>query len=80
MGGLLYVGPLYREELAVEALLTRKELSNLLQVPTSTLNQWASQGKGPVYLIVGRHSRYRRQDVERWLDDQARLAEAGGRS
>jgi excisionase family DNA binding protein len=62
--------------MAVEALLTRKELADLLQVPTSTLHQWASQGKGPTYLIVGRHSRYRLQDIERWLEGQAKVGEA----
>jgi excisionase family DNA binding protein len=67
----------HRKEMSVEALMTRKELADLLQVPTSTLHQWASKGTGPTYLIVGRHSRYRRQDVERWLEDQARV---GGRS
>ncbi len=60
----------------MDRLLTRVELSELLHVPTSTLNNWASQGKGPTYLIVGRHARYRPQDVERWLEGQARDAVA----
>jgi excisionase family DNA binding protein len=77
-GGFMMALGRHRKEMAVEALLTRAEVAELMKVPTSTLHQWASQGKGPTYLIVGRHSRYRLRDVERWLEGQAR--EAGVRS
>jgi excisionase family DNA binding protein len=56
----------------VEKLLSRSECADIIGVPASTLANWASEGKGPRYLRVGRHSRYRPADVERWLDAQTR--------
>jgi excisionase family DNA binding protein len=48
-------------------LLTSDELSAELKIPKGTLNNWASQGLGPAFVKVGRHRRYRREDVEAWL-------------
>lgn len=50
-----------------ERLLTREEVANLLQIPPSTLAQWACRGEGPAFHRVGRWARYRTSDVERWL-------------
>lgn len=55
---------------AAEALAAPAEVADYLQVPERTLTQWRYQRKGPPYLKVGRHVRYRRRDVERWLDQQ----------
>lgn len=52
-------------------LLTPKQLCELLQVPLQTLYVWRGQGKGPRGFKVGRGIRYRRTDVERWLEKQA---------
>jgi excisionase family DNA binding protein len=41
-----------------------------LGVPTKTLEQWRYVGKGPAYAKVGKHVRYRRTDVDAWLDAQ----------
>ncbi|MGE4053099.1 MAG: helix-turn-helix domain-containing protein [Piscinibacter sp.] len=50
------------------ALLTPRQAADLLQVPTSTLAVWRSTGRVQLpYLKLGRHVRYRRDDVERWL-------------
>jgi hypothetical protein len=49
-------------------LLDSEELSTELKVPKATLDQWAYRRVGPAYIKVGRHRRYRRVDVERWLD------------
>ena len=47
---------------------TRLELADLLQIPEHTLAVWAMRGKGPPYVKVGeRLVRYRRSDVEAWL-------------
>jgi len=43
-------------------------LAEYLDVPLPTIYQWRYQGKGPTAIKVGRHVRYRRQDVERWLE------------
>lgn len=50
-----------------EPLMTTEELSAHLQVPIRTLSQWAYLKKGPTYMKVGRHRRYRLSDVEAWL-------------
>ena len=39
-----------------------------LKVPKATLDQWAYRRVGPPFMKIGRHRRYRRVDVERWLD------------
>jgi excisionase family DNA binding protein len=52
----------------LSALLTSADVSDRLLVPTRTLDQWAYQHKGPAYIRVGRHRRYRLEDVEAWLD------------
>ncbi len=46
--------------------LTRQEVADREKLPVATLNQWASQGKGPKYARFGRHARYRRSDVIAW--------------
>lgn len=51
-------------------------LAEYLDVPLPTIYQWRYQGKGPAAIKVGRHVRYRRQDVERWLASQTDSAGA----
>jgi hypothetical protein len=46
------------------------ELAKEIHVPAATLNQWRYRGVGPAYAKVGRHIRYRRRDVDRWLAGQ----------
>lgn len=41
--------------------------------PVKTLQQWRWKREGPAYIKVGRAVRYRRADVERWLDEQTVL-------
>lgn len=48
-----------------------KTLAAYLEVPERTVYQWRHTGYGPPGIRVGRHVRYRRRDVERWLDEQA---------
>lgn len=52
-------------------LLTTAQLADFLQVPARTIDDWAYHGTGPRYSRVGRHRRYARRDVERWLDEHA---------
>lgn len=49
-------------------LLDPKEVADLLGVPQRTLDQWVYLSKGPSFLKIGRHRRYRPEDVEAWLD------------
>lgn len=50
-----------------EALGEPSEVAEVLGIPPHTLDVWRSQGKGPDYLKVGRHVRYRWSDVNAWL-------------
>ena len=52
-------------------LLTPEHVSRYLGVPVGTLANWRYQGRGPTYLRVGRHVRYRAQDITQWIDDLA---------
>ena len=47
-----------------DTLLTPAELAERWQIGTAVLSQWRYQGKGPVYIKLGHHVRYRLKDVE----------------
>lgn len=53
-------------------LLSPAELSELLGLPTATLANWRSAGKGPPYLRLGRHVRYVQAEVDHWVAGQIR--------
>ena len=48
--------------------LTPADLSAELKIPEKTLAQWRWCGEGPAYLKLGSHVRYRRSDVDAWLE------------
>jgi len=57
-----------------DEIWTPEEVAAYLRLPSvETLYQWRTRSTGPKAARVGRHLRYRRSDVERWLD--ARSAE-----
>jgi predicted DNA-binding transcriptional regulator AlpA len=56
------------------ALAKPPEVAAFLGVPEKTLTQWRYLRKGPRWSPVGRHVRYRWEDVEKWLDEQAKVA------
>lgn len=53
-----------------DRLLTIQELAEYLGVPVTTLYQWRYRREGPPGFRVGRHVRYRRADVEDWIEQQ----------
>jgi excisionase family DNA binding protein len=57
---------------AMRALLTPEELAELLSVPTRTLDQWRYYGRGPQFIKIGRHCRYRPEAIDAWLAAQSR--------
>jgi excisionase family DNA binding protein len=57
-------------------LQTTEEVATELNIPKRTLGQWAYKGQGPAYLKIGRHRRYRREDVDAWLKAQRRGGDA----
>lgn len=52
-----------------DPLLTIDDLAAWLGKPKNTLYAWHSRGKGPRAIRVGNTLRYRRSEVERWLED-----------
>jgi excisionase family DNA binding protein len=58
------------DERPIDKLLLRPdEVARLLDVPLRTIYRWRSQHNGPRGYRVGRHVRYRVDDIERWLED-----------
>jgi choline dehydrogenase-like flavoprotein len=51
-----------------EALATSAEVAAFYRVPAKTLDQWAYLGKGPRFSKIGRHRRYRWEDVRAFVD------------
>jgi excisionase family DNA binding protein len=61
----------------VPELLTIDEAAAYLKVPVETLRKWRSQGHGPKAVKLGRHLRYRLDEIDRWIaeQEQQQLAE-----
>ena len=47
-----------------------QDVADYLGVPIGTVYQWRSRGTGPVGKRIGKHVRYRPEDVEAWFDSQ----------
>lgn len=54
-------------------IIDSAQLSAETGISIRTLDNWAWLGKGPAYIKLGRHRRYRRADVERWIDENTHL-------
>ena len=46
-------------------------LAESLGVPVRTVYAWRYKGEGPKAYKIGRHVRYRPEDVDVWLEQQA---------
>ncbi|WP_082516270.1 helix-turn-helix domain-containing protein [Cellulomonas sp. Leaf395] len=55
---------------ALGDLMTTGEVAAMLRTSENTLRWWRYNGRGPTSFLVGRHVRYLRADVERWVRDQ----------
>ena len=53
---------------AVEKLWSTQELADFLGLPVQTIYQWRKRNYGPPGRKMGRHIRYRRSEVEHWID------------
>lgn len=51
--------------------LSPEGLATWLELPVSTIYEWRYKRVGPPGVKVGRHVRFRRADVERWLAERA---------
>lgn len=54
-----------------EPLMTPQQVADYLRMPVATLQTWRAQRTGPRGYRVGKHVRYRSEDVERWLAQRA---------
>ncbi|GBD85426.1 helix-turn-helix domain protein [bacterium BMS3Abin02] len=54
----------------LDRLLSVGELAAYLDIPVATLYAWRYRSQGPPGFRVGRHIRYRRSDIEAWIDEQ----------
>jgi predicted DNA-binding transcriptional regulator AlpA len=60
----------------MDEVLEPEGVSDFLKVPEGTLANWRYLGKGPRFVKVGRRVRYRRSDVEAWLELHVRESTA----
>ena len=64
-------------------LLTATQTADLLQVHTNTLSRWRLRNTGPRYIRISdgpRGVRYRRADLERWLQQRTQTPAAAEQS
>ena len=54
--------------------LTPIEAAEFLGFHEITLCQWRRQGRGPVWMRLGNRIRYRREDLDTWLESQKNAA------
>lgn len=52
----------------LEPLLTVQQLAEYLQVPEGTIYKWRYRRTGPPAMKVGIHLRWRKSDVDEWLE------------
>lgn len=55
----------------VEAWWSPEYLAACLGIPVRTIYSWRYRGEGPKGYRIGRHVRYRPEDVESWLEAHA---------
>jgi excisionase family DNA binding protein len=58
----------------VSALISTEQLARFLSVPVSTVYGWRHRGEGPPGYRVGRHTRYRPEEVLTWLEERRNAA------
>lgn len=61
-----------------DSLLTLDDLEDYLGILKRTIYGWRYRGEGPVGFKLGGHVRYRRSDVEEWLNEQRDEREPAG--
>lgn len=49
-------------------MLSPPELADYFRVPLASVYRWRVTGTGPRGIRIGKHVRYRRADVEAWLE------------
>jgi excisionase family DNA binding protein len=62
--------------IADDRLLTVDELADYLRISRWTVYRWRSNGEGPPAVMAGHSVRYRKADVDKWLQPEARVSVA----
>ncbi|MGN6607170.1 MAG: helix-turn-helix transcriptional regulator [Jatrophihabitans sp.] len=60
-----------------DELLDITTAAHALGVPIATLRWWRHTGIGPHSFKIGRHAKYRRIDIDAWLEQQLRNSRDG---
>jgi excisionase family DNA binding protein len=58
------------EPVLITGLLSTKEAARLLAIHHNTLCKWRIRGVGPRFVKAGHVIRYRRSDIEAWLQSR----------
>lgn len=53
-----------------DQLLTQQQVSEVLQIKVGTLQNWRADGEGPPFVKIGGAVRYRRQDLDQWIESR----------
>ena len=64
----------YEMEIQANKLLNEKDAAKLLGVSVSTLRRWRRLGSGPVYRKLNGAVRYSAVDLQKFIDDRARVS------
>jgi predicted DNA-binding transcriptional regulator AlpA len=67
-----------RTPVGLDALMDAPALAEYVGVPLTSVYRWNSQSTGPRRIRVGKYVRYRRADVDAWLDQRSEGGPAGG--
>lgn len=59
-----------------DEMFSPEALGEYLKVPLQSVYGWNSKGTGPRRVKIGRHIRYRKRDVETWLEAHAATGNA----
>lgn len=54
----------------MEAMLNAEEVAALLKMSRRSLETMLKAGRGPSYVRLGGLRRWRKQDIEQWLDEE----------
>lgn len=58
---------------SVRSVMTSAEASEYLRISEDTLRAWRSAGRGPKYSKLGSQVRYRRAELDAWLDSGIKM-------
>jgi excisionase family DNA binding protein len=56
--------------------MSTKQLARFLGVPVTTVYRWRHRGVGPPGYQVGRHTRYRPEEVLAWLEGRRKATKS----